>query len=89
MKTAREFWKEKWGEEPQTTTDMLAVVMMTEYAEVLKVSYAWAVFNINGDLIGIADSFGKALSIYEERYGDTPDVFERIRKVEMNKLLYV
>lgn len=31
MKTAKEFWKEKWGEYPQTDADKLAVAMMQEY----------------------------------------------------------
>lgn len=33
MKTAFDFWTEKWGEEPQTDSDKLAVAMMREYAE--------------------------------------------------------
>lgn len=50
---------------------------------------AWVVYNINGDTIGVADSFVKALLIYEERYGDTPDnTDERIKKFEVNKLHY-
>lgn len=31
--TAKEFWKEKFGEYPQTDSDKLAVAMMAEYAE--------------------------------------------------------
>ena len=31
MKSAKEFWKEKFGEYPQTDADKLAVVMMAEY----------------------------------------------------------
>lgn len=30
--TATEFWKKKFGEEPQTDADRLATVMMQEYA---------------------------------------------------------
>ena len=33
----------------------------------------WVIENINGDIIGVADSFAKALLIYEERYQDTPE----------------
>jgi len=33
MKTAKEYWKEKFDEYPQTSTDKLAVVMMQEYVE--------------------------------------------------------
>ena len=32
MKTAKEFWKEKFNEYPQTDADKLAVAMMQEYA---------------------------------------------------------
>lgn len=31
MKSAKEFWKEKFDESPQTDADKLAVVMMAEY----------------------------------------------------------
>ena len=30
---AREFWKERFGEYPQTDADRLAVAMMAEYAD--------------------------------------------------------
>ena len=33
MKTAKEFWKKKFDEEPQTDNDKLAIVMMQEYAD--------------------------------------------------------
>ena len=49
----------------------------------------WVVENINGDIIGVADSFAKALLIYEERYQDAPDRTEdRIHKYELNRLYY-
>jgi hypothetical protein len=33
MKTAKEYWKEKFDEYPQTDADKLAVTMMQEYAK--------------------------------------------------------
>ena len=33
MKTAKEFWREKFDEEPQTDSDKLAVAMMAEYGQ--------------------------------------------------------
>jgi squalene cyclase len=33
MKSAKEYWKEKFEEYPQTDADKLAVAMMAEYAE--------------------------------------------------------
>jgi len=33
MQTAKEFWKERFGEEPQTDSEKLAVTMMSEYAD--------------------------------------------------------
>ena len=33
MKSAKEFWKEKFDEYPQTDADKLAVVMMVSYVE--------------------------------------------------------
>ena len=51
--------------------------------------FVWVVYNINGDVIGVADSFGGALLIYENRYNDTPDnADERIHKFELNKMQY-
>ncbi len=32
MKSAKEFWKEKFDEYPQSDSDKLAIAMMTEYA---------------------------------------------------------
>ena len=32
MKTAREFWKDKWGEYPKNDAERLAIAMMAEYA---------------------------------------------------------
>jgi len=32
MKPAKEFWKDKFGEYPQTDSEKLAVAMMVEYA---------------------------------------------------------
>lgn len=34
--TAREFWKKKFGEEPQTDADKLAIIMMQEYANEIR-----------------------------------------------------
>ena len=48
----------------------------------------WVVENINGDIIGVTDSFSKALLLYEERYPDTPRTEDRIHKYELNKLYY-
>ena len=48
----------------------------------------WVVENINGDIIGVADSFAKALLLYEERYPDTPRTEDRIHKYELNRLYY-
>ena len=49
----------------------------------------WVVENINGDVIGVADSFAKALLIYEQRYQDTPDRTEdRIHRFRLNELYY-
>lgn len=31
--TAKEYWKEKFGEYPQTDSDKLAVAMMQEYSQ--------------------------------------------------------
>jgi hypothetical protein len=36
MKSAKEFWKEKFDEYPQTDADKLAVAMMASYADELK-----------------------------------------------------
>ena len=33
MKTAKEYWKERFNEYPQSDSDKLAVVMMQEYAQ--------------------------------------------------------
>jgi hypothetical protein len=33
MKTAKEYWNEKFGEYPQNDTEKLAVAMMQEYAQ--------------------------------------------------------
>jgi len=58
-------------------------------ADVRRSNLVWVVENINGDIIGVADSFAKALLIYEERYQDTPDRTEdRIHKFELNKFYY-
>ena len=32
MKTAKEYWKDKFGEYPQNDSEKLAVTMMSEYA---------------------------------------------------------
>ena len=31
--TANDYWKQEWGEEPQTDSDKLAVAMMDEYGK--------------------------------------------------------
>ena len=36
MKSAKEFWKEKFEEYPQTDSEKLSVVMMASYGEELK-----------------------------------------------------
>jgi hypothetical protein len=64
-----------------------------KYEEQLRIAdvvrSAWVVYNINGNVIGVADSYGKALSIYEARYGDTPKYpDESINKFEVNRLHY-
>lgn len=49
----------------------------------------WAVFNINGDIIGVADSKDNAISIYKKRYGEPPSDFdERIQQFELNQFVY-
>jgi hypothetical protein len=54
-----------------------------------KHKFFYVVFNINGDVIGIADSFGKGLSIYEQRYNNTPsDSRNNIIPFEINKFYY-
>lgn len=51
--------------------------------------FVWVVYNINGDIIGIADNINIAFDIYEERYGNIPKYTdERIRKFELNKMQY-
>ena len=53
-------------------------------------SVIWVVYSINGNVIGVCDSFGKALSLYEEQYGDTPtDTSYSLRRGEMNKLGHI
>lgn len=37
MKTAREFWFDKFGEYPQNDQEKLAVAMMAQYAEYVEV----------------------------------------------------
>jgi len=51
--------------------------------------FVYVVFNINGDVIGVADSHSSAVDIYEQRYGYIPDdIDDKIRKFKMNKLEY-
>jgi hypothetical protein len=33
----------------------------------------WVIYSPGGETIGVADSYGKALKLYEERYHDTPE----------------
>lgn len=49
----------------------------------------WVVFNVNGDVIGVADSPDNASSIYEKLYMEPPPDFdERIRRFELNQFVY-
>lgn len=50
--------------------------------------FVWVVFNVNGDILGVADSYGKALLIYEEKYHELPDTDDRIREFQLNKFYY-
>jgi len=73
--------------EEQNTNN--AETQQLNIADVRRSNLVWVVENINGDIIGVADSFARALSIYEERYQDTPDRTEdRIHKFELNKFYY-
>lgn len=48
----------------------------------------YVVTNINGDIIGVADSPSKAADIYEQRCGELPDNDEHISRFKLNKLHY-
>jgi hypothetical protein len=39
MKTAKDYWKEKFGEYPQNDCERLSVVMMQEYWEFMKAEF--------------------------------------------------
>lgn len=105
MITAEEFFRNKIKEQaPNREIVTLSQEVITaeqgmQWAHEFKQSHlhdvvgrserAWVVYNINGDVIGVADSYGKALSIYEERYGDTPEhPEESINMFEVNRLHY-
>jgi hypothetical protein len=88
-----EYWKQN-AEENYLTTPISVlkyITVLEEQAQQLRKDaiMCWVVYNTNGDVIGVADSYGKALSIYEERYGDTPEYpDERIEPYEINRLHY-
>lgn len=59
------------------------------YTESLTKKESFVVTNINGDVIGVADSFANALCIYKERYGDLPRFpDDHITKYETNQMHY-
>lgn len=55
MKSAKEFWKEKFDEYPRTDADKLAVAMMAEYSQEIKKE----VWNLSAKevLSGISETF--------------------------------
>jgi hypothetical protein len=52
-----------------------------------KSNIVYVVFNINGDVIGVADSYEQAKIIFSEKHGDLhPTIY--ISKFELNKFYY-
>jgi hypothetical protein len=83
-------WIEYNGEEVEGTgkerftssSDILTLLNMAMHDSF------YVVTNINGDVIGVADSPTNAASIYEHRYGELPDDKSYIRAFKLNKLHY-
>ena len=56
--------------------------------------YVYVVYNINGDIIGVADSYDNAEKILEKRYIDYEDLLKQegfnkyIQKFKLNELYY-
>ena len=52
--------------------------------------YVYVVYNINGDIIGVADSYDNAEKILEKRYIDYEDLLKKdlINKFKLNELYY-
>lgn len=70
MKTAKEYWKEKFDEYPQNDSEKLAVAMMQEYAQEVVKNNA-VLPNVSGSLP--VEDVVKAINDEPELPGEMPD----------------
>ena len=75
MKSAKEFWKEKFEEYPQTDADKLAVVMMAEYAREYQTK-----MDAFYSMLSILKTIDERYNIYAHDWGMSSKIFEEVNK---------